>query len=260
VRTPRALATAAVVAAALLAPVAAAPVAGAQTVATVPPRTGLPAVVASDIPSVLPVWDGGDHWQFCHDYADYSGDMDYAVGDPPRKEWAAWVALLDQCWGRKHVVHIRYNHEINGRWFPWSYKTPAQFKRDFADFKTYVKTHSKHARAINFGLALNFGTHRYTTEDYWTPAADYIAISIYQTPWDSNWAKFNASVIGPAWWLKWAKAHKRGLAYGEWGSLDVVWQGTMRTWGAKNGVLYGAYLYDPENFDWVPYSDTPGRW
>ena len=205
---------------------------------------------------MLPIWDGGDHWVFCHDLKDYTGDIDYGVGDPPRAEWGAWVRQLDSCWGRKHIVHIRYNHEVNGDWFPWSSKTPAQFRKDFADFKAFVKKHSRHAISINFGLALNFSTHRYKVEDYWTPAADYVAVSAYETRWirDVPWNKFVASKIGPDWWLAWAKRHNRRLAFGEWGAATKTWQLNMRRWGARHGLYYGAYLYCGDG------SSDCGRW
>ncbi len=216
------------------------------------------AATPRDIQNVLSVWDGGDQWVFCHDLADYSGDLDYGVGDPPRAQWASWVRQLDACWGRKHIVHIRYNHEVNGDWFPWSKKTPAQFRRDFADFKAFVKKHSKHAISINFGLALNYTTHRYRVDDYWTPAADYVAVSMYETQWiAADWLRFRDSTAGPAWWWRWARQHNRRLAYGEWGAATPQWQTRMRLWGAWHGVYYGAYLYCGDGSHdcgrWIPY-------
>jgi hypothetical protein len=219
-----------------------------------------------DIKLVRLIFDSAEHdqWVFCHQ-GNYSGDIDYAVGDPPRATWAAYVRKLDSCWARKHIVHIRYNHETNGTWFPWSRKSPAQFRRDFADFKAYVKRHSKHARSINFGLALNYTTHRATLEQFWTPAADYVAVSFYQTQWISqSWAGFQRSTAGPAWWTAWARRHGRVLAYGEWGATTVPWQLAMRRWGAAHGVYYGAYLYcggdvraEPDCGRWIAYVRMP---
>lgn len=217
-----------------------------------------------DIHAIKGIWDSPEHdqWVFCHDLANYRGDVDYAVGDPPRWMWPAYVKRLDSCWGRKHIVHIRYNHEINGNWYPWSSKTPAQFRRDFTDFRAYVKRHSKHAISINFGLALNYTTHRYRAQDYWTPAADYVAVSFYETDWIRGmpWPRFLVSEAGPATWSAYAARNHRRLAYGEWGAVNNTWQINMRRWGAAHGVYYGAYLFcggdverDPDCGRWSAY-------
>ncbi len=219
---------------------------------------------------ILGVFDGPDHWVFCRDRLGYRGSVDFAVGDPPRATWGQWVRMFERCSAAKQRVYIRYNHEIDGTWMPYSWKSPARFRKDLCDFKAYVSARLRPAtaRKVKFALALNLGTHRGRSQDWATPCADLVAVSMYEQSW-LTWSQFLRSDIGPERWLRFAAAHRCGassdrpsraelrrlrpcrLAFGEWGASTPRWMRSMRVWMEQNRVVYAAYLHHPGVLPWI---------
>ncbi len=248
---------------------------------------GSPALVATSSPGaaaaephrtrqVLGIFDGPDHWVFCRDRLTYRGSVDFAVGDPPRASWGRWVRMFERCAAAKQRIYLRYNHEIDGTWMPYSWKSPARFRKDYCDIKAYVRANVSPttARKVKFALGLNLGTHRGRSQDWFTPCADVVAISMYEQSW-LTWQQFLASRIGPEYWWRLTRANKCGaatdrpaaaqlrrlpacrLAFGEWGALTPRWLMDMRRWMDAHRVVYAAYLHHPGVLPWIhPASRT----
>ena len=249
---------------ALTATVEAAPTARAATPAATPRATAAPPRTLA----VKGIFDSPGQYVFCHDRT--PGMVDYAVGDPPRATWKQWVQTFSRCAAKRTRIYIRYNHEIDGFWMPYSWKTPARFRKDFCDFKAYLKANLRPtlARRTVFALGLNLGPHRGTSGDWWTPCADLVAVSLYEQTW-MNWNQFLRSDIGPEHWLRFARTHRCGaardrptraqvarlapcrLALGEWGAYTPQWMRLMRSWMDRRRVVYGAYLYHPGVRPWI---------
>jgi hypothetical protein len=204
-------------------------------------------------------------YQFVH--GSMNCDVDLAVGGPIGSSWAQaaagsqtdlWrevAAVLRDNW-RYRTVYLRYAHEANGTWMPWSVapsEVPA-FKKTFRLFATTMRKElAGHDVKIVFGP--NFGTWRYTPSAMW-PGSDVVDVvgvsmyewTIYDTP--AKWRKFAASSIGPVYWSKFARKVGRPMAFSEWGGRSPYFIRAMNAWMRANAgrgagrLLYDVYLND----------------
>jgi hypothetical protein len=195
-------------------------------------------------PTAQGLWDGGDNWEICHGSRLRTQPLDYAIGDIQRRlrttaARAAYVRQVNRCADRRRVVYLRPMHEINGSWYPWSSRTPAQYRRDFCALKRFWKGNSTRREwsRVRWVEGLNHGTspRRGRPGDYHAACADVIGVSMYLHTGDS-WALWTGPGIGILGWQRFAAArycgsmfvrhhrgeriHRCGIAASEWGVED----------------------------------------
>jgi hypothetical protein len=199
-------------------------------------------------------------YQFVH--GSLNCDVDLAVGGPIGSSWAQaaagsqtalWreiAAVLRDNWHYR-TVYLRYAHEANGTWMPWSVAPSevAAFKTTFRMFATTMRKELA-GRDVKIVFAPNFGTWRYTPSAMW-PGRDVVDVvgmsmyewTLYDTP--AKWRKFAASSIGPVYWSKFARTVGRPMAFSEWGGRSPYFIRAMNAWMRANaGRAAGRLLYD----------------
>ncbi|HEY6793725.1 MAG TPA: glycosyl hydrolase [Kineosporiaceae bacterium] len=202
-----------------------------------------------------------EQWQYAHTPG-FRGDVDLAVGGPIDHSWAEvaagaqvphWkqlAAVIAANWHYR-TVYLRFAHEFNGNWMPWSVaptEVPA-FRQAFRLFATTMRT-ALAGRAVKLVWAPNFGTWFYTPDSAFPgpDVVDVVGVSMYEwTRYDtqSTWKAFLASSIGPNAWSAFAQRHGRPLAFSEWGAQSTLFIRGMRAWMAvKAGRGPGQLLYD----------------
>jgi hypothetical protein len=199
-------------------------------------------------------------YQFVH--GSLNCDVDLAVGGPIGSSWAQaaagsqtalWreiAAVLRDNWHYR-TVYLRYAHEANGTWMPWSVAPSevAAFKTTFRMFATTMRKELA-GRDVKIVFAPNFGTWRYTPSAMWPgrDVVDVIGMSMYEwTLYDTpaKWRKFAASSIGPVYWSKFARTVGRPMAFSEWGGRSPYFIRAMNAWMRANaGRAAGRLLYD----------------
>ena len=189
-------------------------------------------------------------------------DVDLAVGGPIGSTWAQaaagsqvalWrgiAAVLRSNWHYR-TVYLRYAHEANGTWMPWSV-APSQVPAFKTTFRLFATTMRKElpGRDLKIVFAPNFGTWRYTPSAMWpgSDVVDVVGVSMYE--WNkydtaAKWRKFLGSSIGPNYWLSFARSKGRPMALGEWGGRSPYFLRSMNSWMRANaGRGAGKFLYD----------------
>ena len=201
-----------------------------------------------------------EQWQFAN--SAFSADVDLAVGGPIDHTWAQvaagseverWkqlAAVLRDNWHYR-TVSIRYAHEANGTWMPWSVaaaEVPA-FRTAFRLFAATIRSELA-GHDVRIAFAPNFGTWPYSPNSMWpgNDVVDVVGLSIYEwTLYDTaaKWKAFVSSSIGPATWLAFAKAHGKPLAFSEWGGQSAYFIKAMHDWiAAHAGTGPGQLLYE----------------
>jgi hypothetical protein len=209
-----------------------------------------------------------EQWQYTHSPT-FTADVDLAVGGPIGVTWARAAAgsevahwkqiagVLRETW-HSRTVYLRFAHEFNGKWMPWSV-APAQvpaFKAAFRLFATTMRRELK-GHDVKIVFAPNYGTWFYTPDSAWpgTDVVDVVGVSMYEwTLYDTapKWKQFLASSIGPNVWSAYAKRHGRPLAFSEWGARSPYFVRAMHAWMTVMGgrgpgqLLYDVYLNDNE--------------
>ena len=199
-------------------------------------------------------------WQFVH--STFRGDVDLAVGGPIDRSWAqaaagseiprwkAMAAVLRANW-HYHTVFLRYAHEANGTWMPWSV-APSDlwaFKKVFRSFAATMR-HELRGHDVKIVFAPNFGTWPYPPDSMWpgSDVVDVVGVSSYEwVPYDTpeKWASFLQSSIGPDYWLAYAKRHGKAMAFSEWGAQSPYFVKAMNGWMAAHaGQGAGQFRYD----------------
>lgn len=122
---------------------------------------------------------------------------------------------------------FRLGWEANGSWFPWSIgNNPDGYKACFRRAVSMIRKEFP-AAAIEWPMGkrghLSFDvTRAYPGDDY----VDMVGLSFYDSypsftshsVWDAAyWQTQNGGPFGLGQWLAFAKAHKKKLAFGEWG-------------------------------------------
>lgn len=233
--------------------------------------------VTSDTPDAFGTWRGSpvsilgmfadssvmaqqELYQFAHSTANC--DVDLAVGGPIGSTWAQaaagsqtalWkqmAAVIRENWHYR-TVYLRYAHEANGTWMPWSV-APAQvpaFKATFRLFATTMRSELA-GRDVKIVFAPNFGSWRYTPATMWpgSDVVDVVGVSMYEwTLYDTaaKWRTFANSSIGPGYWLRFARSKGRPMALSEWGGRSPYFIRSMNAWMRNNaGTTSGRFLYD----------------
>jgi len=261
-----------------------APAEAAVRAAIVPPKTWISGVCDPD-PVGFGAWRGSpvgilgmfgdaglaaqlEQWQFSHTTG-FSADVDLAVGGPIGVPWAkvaagsevahwkATAAVLRRNWHYR-TVYLRFAHEFNGTWMPWSVK-PSEVSAFRTAFRLFATTMRRELAGhdIKIVLAPNFGTWFYSPDAIWPGAdvVDVIGVSMYEwTLCDTQdkWKAFLVSSVGPNVWAAYAKRHGRAMAFGEWGAQSWYFVRGMRAWMATMAgrgpgqLLYDVYLNDNE--------------
>lgn len=204
-------------------------------------------------------------WAFSH--STFDGDVDLAVGGPIDHTWAQtaagaevanWremAAVLRENWHYR-TVYLRFAHEFNGTWMPWSVsksQVPA-FKKAFALFASTMRSELR-GKSVKIVFAPNFGTWSYTPDSCFPGAdvIDVVGVSMYEwTPYDTQpkWKGFLASPLGPNVWSAYAARHGRPLALSEWGAVSTLFLRGMNAWMHEHGgsgpgqLLYDVYMND----------------
>jgi hypothetical protein len=196
-------------------------------------------------PRAQGLWDGGENYEICHGSRYSTRPVDYAIGDIQREmateaEQAAYIQQVNQCMDRRSVVYLRPMHEINGGWYPWSRRSPYEFRRDFCALKRFWKANSTPDQwgRVRWVLGLNHGTSdgRGRPSDYFAACADLVGVSMYlRTGYrGSDWT---GPQIGLAFWERFAHRRQCGSMY------DVAQPGehthrcgvAASEWGVQNG-------------------------
>jgi hypothetical protein len=192
----------------------------------------------------------------------FTGDVDLAVGGPTDHTWAQvaagadvarWkqtAAVLAANW-RYRTVYLRYAHEMNGTWMPWSVaaKDTAAFRTSFRLFVATMRT-ALRGKNVKFVFAPNFGTWFYKPDTVWpgNDVVDVVGVSSYEwVKYDTaaKWNAFRKSSIGPDYWLAYAKRHGKPMAFSEWGAQSPYFVRAMHEWMAAHaGAGAGQLHYD----------------
>jgi hypothetical protein len=189
-------------------------------------------------------------------------DVDLAVGGPIGSTWAQaaagsqtalWketAAVLRSSWHYR-TVYLRYAHEANGTWMPWSVSASqvANYKKTFRLFATTMRKELA-GKDVKIVFAPNFGTWHYTPASMWpgNDVVDVVGVSMYE--WTlyntaAKWRSFLNSSVGPAVWAKFARSKGRPMAFSEWGGRSPYFIRQMNAWMRANaGTGAGKLLYD----------------
>ncbi len=192
-------------------------------------------------PRAQGLWDGGDNWEICHGSRYSTRPVDYAIGDIQRDmssdvERAAYVRQVNACMSRRSVVYLRPMHEINGSWYPWSRRTPYEFRRDFCSLKRFWRANSttRQWSRVRWVLGLNHGTSvgRGRPSNYFASCADLVGVSMYLRV-GYKWKDWVGPQLGLTFWQRFANrrrcgsmyvralprehTHRCGIAASEWG-------------------------------------------
>jgi hypothetical protein len=201
-----------------------------------------------------------EQWQFVH--STFTGDVDLAVGGPTTESWAQvadgalrhrWTAMarLLRTNHRCRRLYLRFAHEANGTWMPWSVAAGdlEAFRAAFRLFATTMRRELR-GRPVRIVFAPNYGTWHYTPDALWpgNDVVDVVGVSLYE--WHdcgspARWAEFASSPIGPDAWLAFAARHGKPLALSEWGARTPYFLGRMNAWLARQaGTTAGRLVYD----------------
>lgn len=183
-------------------------------------------------------------------WAWWSGPVDIALGGPRGKTWAQaaageldaeWRAKLESlksAWAPRDPanLHVRFAHEFNGDWMPWSVQEGdvADYKRAFARFTALQRRILPGSRAV---WSPNAGTsHPYDVRTTYPGGewVDVIGVDWYNSwPWVNTPEDFQAKIlqrqgnggpIGIERWREFAASVGKPLALPEWGN-DAVGAG-----------------------------------
>jgi hypothetical protein len=201
-----------------------------------------------------------EQYQFAN--SSFTGDVDLAVGGPTDHTWAEVAAgadverwkqtagVLSDNWHYR-TVYLRYAHEMNGTWMPWSVAVgeTTAFRTAFRLFVATMRSCLR-GKDVRFVFAPNFGTWRYTPDTIWpgNDVVDIVGVSSYEwTPYNTaaRWTAFRKSSIGPDYWLAYAKRHGKPMAFSEWGAESAYFVKAMHDWmSAHAGSGAGQLHYD----------------
>lgn len=179
------------------------------------------------------------------EYKNWTESVDNAVGAFWGSNWQAAargdhdanlrtaLQVINNGWGNKKTVYLRYAHEFNGDWYQWKV-TPADneyFKQASIRFYNLVQTELvAKGRDAKVAWAPNSGEHNgINTELHWPgdQYIDVIAVDYYdwdvlntQAKWDANFMKkgSNGGPYGIGAWQDFARRHGKPLAFSEWGT------------------------------------------
>jgi hypothetical protein len=203
--------------------------------------------------------------QYTFAHSTFGGDVDLAVGGPIGVTWAQagagalldhWrqmAAVLRSNW-RYRTVYLRFAHEANGRWMPWSVPAadvPA-FKKAYRLFATTMRRELA-GRDVKFVFGVNYGSWYYTPDSMWpgNDVVDVVGVSMYEFDrYDTaaKWTKFARSSLGPDSWAAFARRHGKPVALSEWGAKSPYFLRQMNAWMTGHGgtgpgkLLYDVYL------------------
>lgn len=201
-------------------------------------------------------------FHFVHGAKNLNCDVDLAVGGPIGVSWAQtaagalvshWkeqAAVIKANW-RYRTVYLRFAHEANGTWMPWSVAPSevAAFKTSYRRFVQTMRTELR-GKDVKFVFAPNYGSWRYSPDTMFpgSDVVDVIGVSMYE--WTlyntaAKWQAFAKSSIGPAYWAAFARRKGRPMALSEWGARSAYFLKGMNSWMRANaGTGAGKFLYD----------------
>jgi hypothetical protein len=184
-------------------------------------------------------------WNMDGEYGGWSGDLDVAIGAIFAGEswgsaasgaydarWRAQVRLMKAKWGNKKTLYIRFAHEMNGTWYPWSVNSgnAANFRAAWARYHRIVQEELV-SQGKSAKMVLNFNkdpVNSATAEQIYPGDAyvDVIGVDFYdmypnypnQAAWDSHYmAMKNGSPHGIGAWKAFAASKGKPLSFSEWG-------------------------------------------
>ncbi len=225
----------------------------------------------------------------------WQGNMDLAVGALVSGEtwgnaaggaydarWKESLTNLKNLWGaRPGTVYIRFAHEMNGNWYPWSVNSS-----NYQDFMTSWKRYRALQKSIMPQAKLVFSVNResVSTGMDWRkffPGSAYVdvmSVDYYnQYPFVATTADWNSSVLqydaygapkGLQRHLEFANSVGLPLAVSEWsnnaddGDSPAFIQSMFAFFKANAGTTAGKLLYDvqfdvdQDNLRWALYPST----
>ncbi len=177
------------------------------------------------------------------EYGNWDQNLDTSIGAFWGSNWQAAangehdghlrasLRSINNGWGKKKTIFIRYAHEFNGNWYQWKV-TPADneaFKTAWRRFYQMVQEElvSK-GRDAKVAWSPNFSGHNgMDTRENWPGDAyvDVVSLDYYdwdqsrdEASWASNFMRTdNGAPRGPGAWQSFAKAHGKPMALSEWG-------------------------------------------
>ncbi|MCI2238918.1 malectin domain-containing carbohydrate-binding protein [Paenibacillus sp. TRM 82003] len=216
-------------------------------------------------------------------YGSWQKDLDIAVGALDRGEsWSAgargsydarWrhsLTTLKKKWGdRPGTLYIRFAHEMNGNWYPWSVNS-ANHKDFVASWKRYRAIQKDVFPAAK--LVFNVNRESVNTGIDWRKMVpgyaegnvkayvDVMGVDYYnQYPYVGDWNTWNSSLQQVDKWgapkglakhLEFAKSVGLPLGVGEWsgnadkGDSPVFMEGMFNFFKANGGTGAGKLLYE----------------
>ena len=155
-------------------------------------------------------------------------------------------------------IYVRTGWEQNGSWMPWAAKgREAIFIGAFRQFATCFRDVSDRFRLVwcpNIGQ--NDPSLSYPGDD----VVDVVGMDVYHFPQrepnrpDDAWRFMVTRAFGLQWHLEFASAHRKPMAYPEWGVSSEgfgPYIQKMSDWFRAGSVLYQAY--------WDSNADYPGE-
>ncbi|QQS20010.1 hypothetical protein IPL85_00920 [Candidatus Saccharibacteria bacterium] len=193
-----------------------------------------------------------------------SGAWGSAASGAFDSRWTSQLTTLKNAWGARDAtkMHIRFAHEFNGTWYPWSV-TPGNvnnFKTAWARWANLVRIHFPGAKTV---WCPNDGTHQgYDVRTTW-PGDQYVdVVGVDYYNWEgsgtNNLSAFNTHInrtsnggpMGIEQYRLFAAQHGKPIALCEWSNAASAgeapnWFQYMYDWMTANGGTGpGNLLYD----------------
>ncbi len=188
--------------------------------------------------------DQENQWAYL-DYANFSGNLDLSVGSIyPGESFGAMangaydarfkkaLKIINDNWGSKKTIFLRFSHEFNGNWYNWSVTSAnaEDFKRAFRHFHALVQSElvakGKDAKVV---WSPNDASKSNARAEAMWPGDQYVdVVGVDSYDWwphrdESNWTSAlnardsNGDPRGIELWRQFAQAHGKPLAFPEWG-------------------------------------------
>lgn len=185
--------------------------------------------------------------------------------------WAQQLQALKAQWGSRAAsnMNIRFAHEFNGNWYPWSVNTGDVTNFTTAWRRSYnlVQTNFPGAKVVwcpNAGSSWNYDIRTLWPGDQYV---DIVSVDSYNNyPFTDTPDEFNAKInsvssfggpTGIETFRQFAAAHGKPMAISEWsnagtanqggGGESPVWMQSLHDWLVKNGSqtpASGKVLYE----------------
>lgn len=236
-------------------------------------------------------------WQFDSgaEFDQWSGSIDWSMGaicPGTSKDWGPaasgaydglWTESLQNVrakWRNKQrgTFYIRFAHEMNGDWYPWSVSPGqiANFKAAWIRFRNIQKQVFPEAKLV-FNTNGNTVGQAYDWRQLWPGDAyvDVYSTDWYQGHWELAASRPTDTYGGPVWLelhRQFAQAHGKPFAIPEWGgqadhgdkpAYIVFMSNFANTFGGagSGNLLYEAYFnvgsHDNNNFGIYPATKIP---